>query len=264
MSRSGLQMKVSSSLPSFSPYFERRGARGRADSEPKNLFAMGEEITTKNAKGQSLIFYAIRFGHKGLARELLEKGCDPNEADNSNHYPIHEAVDQSEITMIKLLKEYGADLNVKNLLGQTPLMRAVLFDDVLIVKTLLEAGADPYQRDISGQTLIDFALSTGRENTCLYLIQNGYESLTKDNIHLHHLTTSERSGTVVNSLINFLTNMKKKKGLVKNKIAEKRKSLAPLKINFTFSKKNLLKKKKCVGPVKRDTDLPNFAILNIH
>ncbi|XP_061170189.1 putative ankyrin repeat protein RF_0381 [Saccostrea echinata] len=264
MSRSGLQMKLSSSLPSFSPYFERRGARGRADSEPKNLFALGEEITTKNAKGQSLIFYAIRFGHKGLAKELLEKGCDPNEADNANHYPIHEAVDQSETAMIELLKEYGADLNVKNLLGQTPLMRAVLFDDVLIVKTLLKAGADPYQRDISGQTLIEYALSSGRENTCLFLLQNGYESQTMDNIHLNHLTTSERSGTVVNSLINFLTNIKKKKGLVKNKIAEKTQNLTPLKVNLKFSKKYVLKKKNCIGPVKRDIDLPNFAILNIH
>lgn len=104
----GLQtLHLSSSLPSFSPYFNRRNTRGRAGSEPQNLYAMGDEIKTKNDKGQSLLFYAIRFGHRGFAKELMEKGCDPNEADIVNHYPIHEAVDQSDSSMIELLKEYG-------------------------------------------------------------------------------------------------------------------------------------------------------------
>jgi hypothetical protein len=98
---------LSTSLPSFSPYFNRRNTRDRTGSEPQNLYVRGDKITSKNAKGQSLLFYAIRFGHRSFAKELMEKGCDPNEADNSNHYPIHEAVDQSDSSMIELLKEYG-------------------------------------------------------------------------------------------------------------------------------------------------------------
>lgn len=97
----------SSSLPSFSPLLDRRITRGRAASEPLNLFALGDEITSKNAKGQTLLFYAIRFGHKCFAKELIEKGCDPNEADAESHYPLHEAVDQSDAAMINLLHEHG-------------------------------------------------------------------------------------------------------------------------------------------------------------
>lgn len=101
----------STSLPSFSPFFDRKLTRGRASSEPQNLFALGDEITSKNAKGQSLLFYAIRFGHQSFAKELMEKGCDPNEADNDSHYPIHEAVDQSDAEMIQLLQQHGRSSN---------------------------------------------------------------------------------------------------------------------------------------------------------
>lgn len=101
----------STSLPSFSPFFDRKLTRGRAASEPQNLFALGDEITSKNAKGQSLLFYAIRFGHQSFAKELMEKGCDPNEADNDSHYPIHEAVDQSDAKMIQLLQQHGRSSN---------------------------------------------------------------------------------------------------------------------------------------------------------
>lgn len=103
----------SSSLPSFSPLLDRRITRGRAASEPLNLFALGDEITSKNAKGQTVLFYAIRFGHKCFAKELIEKGCDPNEADAESHYPLHEAVDQSDAAMISLLHEHGK-LTYKN------------------------------------------------------------------------------------------------------------------------------------------------------
>lgn len=254
----------SSSLPSFSPLLDRRITRGRAASEPLNLFALGDEITSKNAKGQTVLFYAIRFGHKCFAKELIEKGCDPNDADAESHYPLHEAVDQSDAAMISLLHEHGARLDVKNMLGQTPLMRAVLFDDVPIMQVLLKAGADPYQKDISGQNIFEYAISTGRENTCLYLLENGYDTLTQDKLHLSHLQMSERSKGVLTSFTSLLTAIKKKKGKIHTKLTEKAQNVALLKINLKFARKNILKKKRAESSRYQDIKLPSFDIINIH
>lgn len=140
---------------------------------------------------------------------------------------------------------------------------------IIIFKNLFHClyiitGADPYQKDISGQNVFEYAISTGRENTCLYLLENGYDSLTQDKLNLNHLQTSERSKGVLTSLSSLLTAIKKKKGKVHTKLTEKTQNIASVKINIKFARKNLLKKKRAEPPRYQDIKLPSFDVINIH
>lgn len=57
---------------------------------------------------------------------------------------IHQAVNESNLEMIKLLIAMGSDVNGKDAFGRTPLNLAYFKKNLTIVKTLLISGANPF------------------------------------------------------------------------------------------------------------------------
>ncbi|KAJ3114924.1 hypothetical protein HDU96_001481 [Phlyctochytrium bullatum] len=68
--------------------------------------------------------------------------------------PIHVAVRNQDLAMVRLLLSYGSSLDEPDPDGFRPLQRAVATNNVKLVKLLIELGANPDPREDDGLTLL--------------------------------------------------------------------------------------------------------------
>jgi ankyrin repeat protein len=142
------------------------------------LLDAGARINTADPDGISPMLIAIINGHYDVAGFLLNKGADPNLADNTGRTALYSAVDfnsvpvsnrpapkvidnqMSSLELIKLLLDKGANVNTQlkkqqpyrakldrgqdTMLttGTTPLLRAAKAADLAAMRLLLAKGAD--------------------------------------------------------------------------------------------------------------------------
>jgi ankyrin repeat protein len=147
------------------------------------------DINKPAANGTSPLVVAITNNHIELALYLLEKGANPNQADNFyKRSPLYAAVEMRNrdytrespppvddagdpMELIKALIAKGANPNVQvnttpvrgfmqgsanwaNFDGQTPFIRAALAGDITLMRLLLEHGADPKITTNDGATAL--------------------------------------------------------------------------------------------------------------
>lgn len=99
-------------------------------------------------------------------RFLLQRGADPNIANNDGLMPIQLATRLGYIEGVESLIEGGARVSVADSQGETPLIAAVHQRNVALVRLLLAQGADPDRNDNSGRSARNYlALMNG--NTLL-------------------------------------------------------------------------------------------------
>jgi ankyrin len=142
------------------------------------LLAAGADVNETSADGSSALLVAVVNEHNSLAAFLLDKGANPNLADDKGRAPLYAAIDMRNLEwstrpapwerdstdsfdLIKALIAHGADLNARltkkiplrgqpsfdgrwaNTVGATPFWRAAQSDDVAVMHLLMEKGADP-------------------------------------------------------------------------------------------------------------------------
>jgi hypothetical protein len=141
--------------PEAAAYLAERGARlnleaaaglGRLDVV-KSFFKNG--ITPAKKKLQSAFLYASGRGHKDVVEFLLSKGVDLADGGRVGQTPLHWAVIEGQLEMVKLLLKYKPPLESRNIyggtvLGQTMWSAAHGGDPKVyaeIIETLIAAGA---------------------------------------------------------------------------------------------------------------------------
>lgn len=109
---------------------------------------------------------AVRNDDKDEVKRLLAAGADPNLNTHFSGPALNEAVEHSDVGMMRLLVDNGADVNAVNKAGSTPLHRAVTAwkDKDAKIEFLLECGADATLRDFNGDTPAVFARHCGCED----------------------------------------------------------------------------------------------------
>lgn len=104
-----------------------------------------------NARNPTELITANVPERAGIARMLVEAGCDVNEPDNDGETALHKASEAGQTSAVETLLELGADVHTRDNWGRTPLHPAVFLERLEIVEILLKAGADPNATDNSGQ-----------------------------------------------------------------------------------------------------------------
>jgi uncharacterized protein len=126
------------------------------------LLATGADINSTGQSGvvgkQTLLQLAVQKRDARMVRALLEKGADPNRADDRGTVPLFETVtgETPNLELIDLLIDKGADINRANPeTGSTALLytaanfRMRSDSKLQAIRALLEKGADPNKQDIS-------------------------------------------------------------------------------------------------------------------
>ncbi len=90
---------------------------------------------------------------KQVAR-LIAAGLDINSPFPNGNPPLHEACEQSDMAVIRLLVEQGADIDARDSMGQTPMFRVKMFMTEILTY-LVEQGADMNAKDKSGLNFLD-------------------------------------------------------------------------------------------------------------
>jgi ankyrin repeat protein len=89
-------------------------------------------------------------------RFLIQRGANPNIADNAGVTPIQLATSLGFVEGVEALIEGGANVNVADSQGETPLISAVHQRNVALARRLLGEGANPDQNDNSGRSARDY------------------------------------------------------------------------------------------------------------
>ncbi|XP_026441862.1 potassium channel AKT1-like [Papaver somniferum] len=145
-------------------------------TETENMLAHG-----KLDLPLSLCFATLR-GDDLLLHQLLRKGDDPNESDNSGRTALHIAAAKGSENCVVLLLDYGADPNSRDSEGNVPLWEALVGQHDSVVKLLIDNGGNLFSGDI-GQ----FA--------CTAVEQNSLDLLKKIVEHGGDVTLPKSNGT---------------------------------------------------------------------
>ncbi|MEI0525256.1 ankyrin repeat domain-containing protein [Brachyspira murdochii] len=142
-----------------------------------------------------------------MVKYLLDKGANPNTANNENKTALMIANDDGNYDISKLLIQQGANINTQDEYGITALMYATVSGNYEMVKFLLENGADINTKDNYGNTVLYYNICYdhyGKEERLEnakkifnLLIKYGADVNTKDNDGASLLDKSYRPSTAL-------------------------------------------------------------------
>ncbi|KHG16749.1 Potassium channel AKT1 -like protein [Gossypium arboreum] len=121
--------------------------------ETENMLARGRMDLPLN-----LCFAALR-GDDLLLHQLLKRGLDPNESDNSGRTALHIAASKGSENCVLLLLDYGADPNGKDSEGSVPLWEAMLARHDKVAQLLKDNGGNINAGDVG-----HFACTAAEQN----------------------------------------------------------------------------------------------------
>jgi ankyrin repeat protein len=119
-------------------------AAGKFDILAYLIYANPEVVHTYNKDGFTPLALACYFGQYEAARYLIFKGADVNQPldGNSGIRPIHLAVAQDHVDIVRMLIEHNVQINIQHHTGISPLHYAAKHGNPDMLVLLLEDGAD--------------------------------------------------------------------------------------------------------------------------
>ena len=137
-------------------------------------FMVDVDCLREYIRGTPLFQAAIK-DHKNVVQFLLDRGADPNKADNYGQTPLHYAALRGHKDVVKLLLDRGAQPNMY-FLGNTPLHEAACNGYKDVVELLLDRGAESNKRaGIDGFTPLHLAARYGHKNVVEHLLDRRAE-----------------------------------------------------------------------------------------
>ncbi len=139
----------------------------------KQLIKSGADPLATDKAGYTALHHACAAGQVGVASHLLTKhklDCDLDPTETLT--PLMAAARAGQLDVAKLLMERGADMNEASLGGMTALHHAAEANQPAIVEYLISKGANPDVRDAFLKTPLHHAVQGCPENvSCLAVVE---------------------------------------------------------------------------------------------
>jgi ankyrin repeat protein len=145
----------------------RRGAPGTVQPPAGNglaffqyLESVGVKPGTNSKSGQNVLHYLVRKpGQAEVIKYLIDKGVDPNKADEDGLTPLMNAAASSRDTAVfTVLLPRIKNINQANMQGQTALTFAVKGNSPQVISYLINKGADVKVLDRKDNNLVYYAV----------------------------------------------------------------------------------------------------------
>jgi ankyrin repeat protein len=170
--------------PEISQIFVDRGlvldlyescALGRLDRVRQILAENPTSARSYAPDGHTPLGLACFFGHREVARLLIQKGADVNAASNNPQRvaPLHAANARHDAEIVEALLKAGADPNRSQEGGVAPLHEAAAAGDEASARLLVAHGADRDARTADGRTPPVLARAKGHEALARWLEGHG-------------------------------------------------------------------------------------------
>lgn len=143
--------------------------RGRT-AIARALLRHGADVNAVNAAGQTPLWLALAGGRTDLAQILVEEGA--GDAPQSLLLGLVRA-GVTDRDSLKFLVRQGAEVDGRDATGNTPLHLAVRNDEVLLVKRLIDLGADVNLADGEGRTPLAVARTNASRDVIALLERSG-------------------------------------------------------------------------------------------
>jgi ankyrin repeat protein len=147
-------------------------AAGRSRPTTQALLALGASPGQVDARGESALHIAVRFGISGTIGLLLAAGAPVDQADGEGLTALHLAAGRGDTATIGVLLAAGANVDASSGAGTRPLMVAA---NAATVVALCTAGADPAAVTTSGETALMAAAGRGASDALAALIALGVD-----------------------------------------------------------------------------------------
>ncbi|XP_038823990.1 ankyrin repeat and SOCS box protein 2-like [Salvelinus namaycush] len=132
-------------------------------------------VNTCGTCNQTPLLLAAIFHHVNCVECLLDRGANPNIANNDGETPLLKACGKPNAEIVDHLLKYGASVHKACVQGVTPLHEAAGHDNVEICQMLLDAGAKLNTANIYGIDPFFMAAQNGRVEVLSFLISKGVD-----------------------------------------------------------------------------------------
>ena len=141
----------------------------------KLLKESGANIHAQIERGDNVIKLAsLGTGDCDTVKWLIEQGVDVNHCDKTGYTAVHNAAQEGNLDVLKLLKESGANIHAQTETGDNVIMSASLgTGDCDTVKWLIEQRVDVNQCDKTGYTAVHCAAQKGNLDVLKLLKESG-------------------------------------------------------------------------------------------
>ncbi|XP_020283086.1 ankyrin-1-like [Pseudomyrmex gracilis] len=162
---------------------------GNLERAKELITSFGLSYSQTWSEGYVLLCDAIENRHTEIIKLLLTNGCKVNsDIDKSYNTPLHFAVINGDIEIVKMLLDRRANVYATTRYGTTSLHYALEHKKVEIVELLLNHGANVNARDNAGITPLYLAVHHGYVDNVKMLLDRGANINTiSDNTHTYSL-----------------------------------------------------------------------------
>lgn len=134
----------------------------------------GAPVDALNSEGSTALQVAIRQGHEGAVKLLLDSGADVNRpCGPASHTPVYLASYSMNPTIMATVLSRHPNLESGGA-GMTPLLAAVSVGDEDVVRLLLQAGANIKARTVKdGHSVLHLAVTSFKQSMLPLLLRSG-------------------------------------------------------------------------------------------
>mmetsp|Transcript_21898 Transcript_21898/g.28688 ORF Transcript_21898/g.28688 Transcript_21898/m.28688 type:complete len:434 (-) Transcript_21898:290-1591(-) len=154
--------------------------------------------------GQSPLHLAVQNGNMKLVKMLVQKGANTNLLNSNQATPLHLACIVGKCEIVKFLVFNGADISIKSKYESTPLHWAAREGYLSIVQFLFQRGVSLEEEDVFGSRPVFWAAQGGHVDMMEYFSREGqsFKVLNRKGLAPMHIACRRGNLRAVNYLLN--------------------------------------------------------------